>query len=265
MKTSTLLRDTSLTAALALSLGVIANAAPLQITDISLSGSFTAGTPETITGDALVTAFTTSEGTFSGLVGATANAVTAQNSPYSIGTLVTDSNIATSGLTVNNAANNFASGNFQFGLGSGGFNASTRFFIIENTPVSSTSGDPTPVQLINASHTVVGSFSLSLIASNFTNTAATTTNTALSTVTYTSGTGNLVGKLGGVAFSLSDLGVSDYSAIASATGIRLVSANLLDPSVVGVYSVSAVPEPSSYAAIAGLFGLALVGSRRRRA
>lgn len=241
-----------------------AHAAPLQITDITLAGSFTAGTPETITGNATITSFTTSEGTFASLIGATANSVTATNSPYYIGTgpaptLNTDAT-SVSGLTVNDAANNFASGNFQFtGLA---LNASTRFFILENTPVSSTSGDPTTVQLINSANSVVGSFSLSLLPANFTTTAANTTGTALATVTYTSGTGNLVGKLGGVSFSFADLGVTDYDAISSVTGLRLVSANLLDPSVVGAYS--AVPEPGAFAAIAGFIGLAAVLSRRSR-
>lgn len=254
-------------AVLLLALGLVAcaaHAAPLQITDITLAGSFTAGTPETITGNATLTSVTTSEGLFSTLVGAVANNAASGpgNAPYSIGTVPADNNAAVSGLTVNDAINNFSTGNFQFGLGSGGFTAATRFFIIENTPVSSTSGDPTTVQLINASNTVVGSFSLSLLAAHFTTTAANTTNTALATATYTAGTGNLVGKLGGVAFSLADLGVSDYSAISTATGIRLTSASLLDPSVVGAYSP--IPEPSSIAALAGLAGLASVALRRTR-
>lgn len=253
--------------ALLVSLGLgagAAHAAPLQITDITLSGAFTAGTPEVITGDAVMTSFTTSEGTFTGLVGAIASNATSGpgNAPYSLGTLVTDNNVAVSGLTVNNAVNNLSTGNFQFGLGAGRFNADTRFFIIENTPVSSTSGDPTTVQLLDASNAVVGSFSLSILASHFTGTAANTTNTSLATITYTSGTGNLVGKLGGVAFSLADLGVTDYSAISTATGIRLTSASLLDPSVVGVYSP--IPEPGSIAALAGLAGLASAVLRRKR-
>jgi hypothetical protein len=101
-----------------------------------------------------------------------------------------------------------------------------------------------------------------LLAANFTTTAANTTATALATVTYTNGTGNLAGKLGGVSFSLADLGVTDFGAIAGVTGIRLVSANLLDPSVVGAYS--AVPEPGSFAAITGLLALAAIGVRRAR-
>lgn len=257
-------RHATSAALLALSLAAVAQAAPLAITNIALSGSFNTGTPETITGAATITSFTTSEGTFSGLIGATANSVSATNSPYYIGpgpapTANTDAT-SVSGLSVNDAANNFASGNFQFtGLA---LNSSTRFFILENTPVSSTSGDNTTVQLINASNTVVGSFSLAILASNFTSTAANNTSNALATVTYTNGTGNLVGKLGGVSFSFADLGVTDFAAISSVTGLRITSANLLDPSVVG--ATSAIPEPGSFAALAGLFSLAAVASRRAK-
>lgn len=254
MKTSTRLRDTSFAAALALSLGAVAHAAPLQITDISLSGSFTAGTPETLTGNATLLSFTTSEGTFSSLLGATANTVSAVNTPYSIGTVPANTAAAVSGLSVNDAANNMGTGRFQFtGLA---LNASTRFFVLETTPTT-TYGDNFTVTLIDATNTQVGSFSLSVLASNF-------TQSSLTNVTYTSGTGTLTGgKLSGVAFSFADLGVTNFASISTVTGIAINGNNVLDASVVGAFS--AVPEPSSYAAIAGLLGLAVVGSRRRRA
>jgi len=226
-----------------------ATAAPLVISDATYSGSFTSGTPEAITGNANVAGITSTEGTFTSLTGATANTVVTSNLISSIGTAPANANAAVTGLSANDGINNLQSGNFQFGLGTGGFTASTRFFILESTPQSSTAGDPTEVRFIDSSNTVVGSFLLSLTAANFTNTPANTTNTALATVTYTAGQGNLTQKLGGVVFSAVDLGVTDFSAISNATGIRLVSpgaaggANILDPNVVGLYTV---PEPGTF-------------------
>ncbi|CAM2972314.1 hypothetical protein [Rariglobus hedericola] len=248
-------RAASLVSLLAIALGLpLVHATPLQVTDIGLSGSFTAGSPEIITGNATVTTLTTSEGTFSGLLGAVANNVTAvNNTPYSIGTAPTDSNAAASGLTVNDAVNNMNSGRFQFtGLT---LNASTRFFVLETTPTT-TYGDPFTVTLINASNVQVGSFTLSLLAANF-------TQTSLANVDYNTGTGTLTGgKLSGVSFSFTDLGVTDFGAIASVTGISINGGGLLDPSVVGAYSV--IPEPGSFGVLAGLAAFAALVMRRRR-
>lgn len=241
-------------------------AAPLVISDAIYSGSVTPGTPESITGNAALAGLTTSEGTFTSLVGATANAVVTSNALSSIGTAPANANAAVTGLSANDGVNNLQSGNFQFGLGTGGFTANTRFFILESTPQSSTAGDPTEIRFVDASNVVVGSFLLSLTASNFTSTPANTTNTSLGTVTYTAGQGNLVQKFGGVSFSAADLGVTDFSAIASATGIRLVSpgavggAAILDPNVVGLY---VVPEPGTAALLGVGLGAVLIGRRRR--
>lgn len=240
-------------------------AAPLVVTDATYSGSVTPGTPEAITGNASVAGLTTSEGTFTTLLGATANGVVTGNALSSIGTAPADANAAVTGLSANDGVNNLQSGNFQFGLGSGGFTANTRFFILESTPQSSTAGDPTEIRLLDSSNAVVGSFLLSLTAANFTNTPANTTNTSLATVSYTAGQGNLVQKLAGVSFSLADLGVTNIGAVAAATGIRIVSpgaaggAAILDPNVVGLYSV---PEPGT-CVLLGL-GLGSVLLRRRR-
>lgn len=252
---------------LSLALTSQAEAAPLVISDVTYSGSVTAGTPEAITGNATVTGLTTSEGTATSLIGATANNVVTTNTLSSIGTVPASANAAVSGLSANDGVNNLQSGNFQFSLGSS-FTIDTRFFIIESTPQSSTAGDPTEVRFIDASNNVIGSFLLSLTAANFTNTPANTTNTSLATLTYTTGQGTLTAKLGGVVFSAADLGVTDFSAIANATGIRLVSpgavggANILDPNVVGIY---AVPEPGTVALVGAGLGACLIFRRRSAA
>jgi hypothetical protein len=223
---------------------------PLPITDATYTGSFTAGTPEDLTGPANLSGITTAEGTFSNLIGATANGITSSVLPSSVGTTPSNDqagrNLAATGLTANDAVQNLDTGNFQFSSGTP-FDFNTRFFIFDTTPVGSTAGDNTTVQLIDSANNVVGSFSFNLLASSFTSTPANTTNTALATLTYTQNPNtNFSSKLGGVSFSLSNLGVTaaTLASTSSATGIRLVSPGL-DPSVVGLYSVaSASPTPT---------------------
>jgi len=266
MKTSLTFFPSAIFATASLMLLSSAHAAPLAVTDATYTGSVSAGTPEAITGNATLASLTTSEGNFSILTGATANSVVTTNLVSSIGTAPANANAAVTGLSANDGVNNLQSGNFQFGLGTGGFTANTRFFIIESTPQSSNAGDPTEVRLLDAANNVVGSFVLSLTAANFTTTLPNTTNTSLATVTYTAGQGTLTQKLGGVTFSLADLGIANAATVATATGIRLVSpgavggAAILDPNIVGLYSV---PEPGSCLLMgAGLSWLLLV--RRRR-
>src|SRR5262245_46212257 len=54
-------------------------AAVLQVTGATYSGAVTPGSPQNITGHAIFTGLTTSEGTFTSLRGATANAVVTSN------------------------------------------------------------------------------------------------------------------------------------------------------------------------------------------
>lgn len=213
----------------------------LPVTAATFTGSVTAGTPVNLTGTAQLASLTTAEGTFTNLVGATANAISGTNAPSSRGSTPASANAAASGLSAHDGANNVGTGNFQFTTA---FSAKTRFFILDSTTTSTTIGDDTTVTLINASNQAVGTSSLSLLASDFTASAANNTSTALATVSYTSGvaslTGNPVGsvqsKLGAVSFSLADLGVTDLSTLSAATGIRL-SSSTLDPNVVGLYTV----------------------------
>jgi hypothetical protein len=211
------------------------------VTGASFTGSVTAGTPASLTGIAQLASLTTQEGTFTNLVGATANSITGTNTPSSRGSIPANANAAASGLSVQDGANNVGTGNFQFGTA---FTAKTRFFIVDSTLTSATIGDDTTVTLINASNQQVGTYALSLLASDFTASGAGNTSTALATISYTSGVASITGspagsvqsKLGAVSFSLADLGVSDFASISSATGLRLSSSSL-DPNIVGLYTV----------------------------
>ncbi len=261
----------------ALALPAAAQAAVLPLTSASFSGSFAAGSPPNLTGIASINGLSTTEGSFSTLFGAEAGSVGSANANQSLGYNLsgTPSNgsfapstndaagraAVTSGLIATDGVNNMSTGLFQFG-GQAPFNATTRFFVIDTTPVASTVGDNFSVTLIDANNNQVGSFSLNVLASQFTNSPANTTNTALATLTYTQNQNtNYAQKLGGVSFSLADLGVSDYAAIAGATGIRINGNSVLDPNVVGLYLATPVPEPST--AALWLLGAGALAWRRR--
>jgi hypothetical protein len=214
---------------------------PQPATRASFTGSVTTGTPANLTGNAQLSSLTTAEGTFTSLIGATVSGITGTNTPNSRGSTPTTPNAAASGLNVNDGANNLGAGNFQFGTA---FTTKTRFFIVESALTSGTIGDDTVVTLIDASNNQVGSFSLSLLASQFTTSAAGNTSNALATINYTGGVASVTGtppgtvqsKLGAVTFSLAELGVTNPTSISAATGIRLVSASL-DPNAVGLFTV----------------------------
>ena len=220
---------------------VVSGPTRLRVTGAAFTGSVTAGTPANVTGNAQLASLTTAEGTFTNLVGATANGITSTNTPSARGTVPANANAASTGLSIHDGANNLNVGNFQFGTV---FTSKTRFFIVDSTPTSTALGDDATVTLINASNQVVGSYSLALLASDFTASAAGNASTALATVSYTSGVASLTGnpagsvqsKLGGVSFSLADLGVTDVASVSTATGLRISSATL-DPNVVGLYTV----------------------------
>ncbi len=206
--------------------------AVLPAINSSYVGLVTAGNPENITGNTTLVGLTTSEGTFTNLQGAVANAVATANTLNSIGTAPANANAAVTGLSANDGVNNLQSGNFQF---TNGFDANTRFFILETTPQSSTPGDPTTVTLIDAANNPIGSFTLSLVATNWTASPSNTTTTALATLTYAVSQAALAQKLGAVTFSLADFVGTGNTSFAS--GIRL-SSGALDPNVVGIFSIS---------------------------
>ncbi|MFA7344390.1 MAG: PEP-CTERM sorting domain-containing protein [Terrimicrobiaceae bacterium] len=112
-------------------------------------------------------------------------------------------------------------------------------------------------QLVNASNTVLGDYSISITAGQFGSLIASSRYTVISNAT---GAGTFTGPFNqyAVAFKLSDFtGTGDLS---TATGIRFSngSDNAWDPSVVGL----AVPEPSSLFLL-GL-GATLTALSRRR-
>jgi hypothetical protein len=216
-------------------------ASRLPVLSAVFSGSVTVGTPAVLTGAASLNSLTTREGTFTNLVGATASGITGTNPPNSRGPVAANANAAASGLTANDGANNLGAGNFQFATP---FTAKTRFFIVESALSSGTIGDDTTVTLIDASNKQVGAFSLSLLAGDFTASAAGNTSNALAVIHYLSGVASVTGtpagtvqsKLGAVTFSLADLGVTNLESTSTATGLRL-SSDTLDPNAVGLYTV----------------------------
>ncbi|MCP3097930.1 cell division protein FtsK [Myxococcus sp. K15C18031901] len=211
------------------------------VTGATFTGAVTAGTPVRLTGLASLASLTTAEGTFTQLVGATASGITGTNLPSSVGTVPAHANGAATGLGAHDGANNMGTGTFQFGTS---FSAKTRFFIVDSTTTATTTGDDVTVTLVDAANQPVGTYSLSLLASDFTPSAAGSASTALATLSYTSGVASLTGnppgtvpsKLAAVSFSLADLGVSDAASVSGARGLRLSSATL-DPNVVGLYVV----------------------------
>ena len=213
----------------------------LPATGATFTGAVSTGTPVNLTGAAQLASLTTAEGTFTNLVGATATGITGTNTPNARGTTPASANAAATGLAAQDGANNLGAGLFQF---SQAFSAKTRFFILESGLSSGTIGDAATVTLVNASNQAVGTYSLSLLASHFTASAANSTAGALATVNYTSGVSSVTGspagsvqsKLGAVTFSLADLGVKDVSGVSGATGLR-ISSDTLDPNTVGLYTV----------------------------
>lgn len=213
----------------------------LPVTRATFTGAVTAGTPVSLTGGAQLASLTTAEGTFSNFVGATAHGITGTTTPTSLGPVPANANAAASGLSAHDGANNVGAGNFQFART---FTAKTRFFIVETALASASVGDPTTVTLINASNQRVGTYSLSLGEGDFTATAAGNSSASLATLYCTQGVATVTGtpagsaksKLGGVSFSLADLGVTEVASVSSATGLR-ISSSTLDPNIVGLYTV----------------------------
>ncbi len=209
------------------------------ILDARFAGSVAVGNPEQIVGEASLTSLTTADGTFTNLQGAIANGVLTALALNALGPVPASANAVVTGLSVQDGVNNLVAGNFQF---TNGFDDDTVFYILESTPQSSDVGDPTTITLIDAANTAVGTYSLSLVAGNFTASPANTTNNAIASLTYTSGQGNPVQKLGGVTFTLDDFSGSGNPGLA--TGIRVVGGSTLDPNVIGICSATGVWPPA---------------------
>lgn len=220
----------------------------VAITDATFSGTFTPGTPESLTGVATLVSVTTNEGTFSNLIGATSTNAAGQRI-YQGADLPSDSATLV-GLIASDGLLNLTSAttNVQFGTT---FTTDTRFFILDATSVGGGFGDTATISLIDAGGAAIGTYTFGLTAANFgTNianipSANRESNTAISLETS------------GTSFSLADFtGTGDFS---TATGIRITNASGLDPTVIGIYTV---PEPGSLL-LAGLSASAWLLRRRR--
>jgi hypothetical protein len=224
------------------------------------SATFTGGIDGSgnITNTTQITSFTTTQGTVSTLVGATS--VTSVTGGLDLdrnawGNAGTESNGATSlmGLDASTGAVQINTANFFFGQT---VQAGNDIFILD---VGTT--DPLTVNPIDISGTLIGTFSLSIIAADW-GTLATSTANLDALVNPANNSGLNVGNpandlaVNGLAFDLSDfVGTGTLSGVA---GIRIAGGGTFDPVVVGF-----VPEPSTVLLLAmGLTGLAL---RRRLA
>lgn len=221
----------------------------IVITDASYTGTFSAGTPETITGVATLASITTAEGTFSALTGAISSNAEGQRI-YKGADLLSD-NLTVIGLSASDGLLNLTSSPtvFQFGTT---FTAATRFFIIDATSVGGGFGDSATITLVDATGTAVGTYTFGLSAANF--------GTNIGTIDNASRESNVPITLqtSGTSFSLADFtGTGDLS---TATGIRLTNAATLDPTVVGIYTV---PEPGALTLL-GLSAGSLLLRRRRQ-
>jgi hypothetical protein len=166
-----------------------------------------------------------------------------------------DLNAASSGLNVRDAATNLSSGStFQFGQT---ITDTDTIFIIDYG-----NGDPVTFGLINSDGETVGDYSLTIVASDFGNdivTFATEKTEGLSTDDSIT-TDIDVRADQGVSFTLSDF-TGTYGDLSTATGIVILSTTTLDPAVVGLASI---PEPNTFALLAGLSAFAAIAVRRRR-
>ncbi|WP_269523319.1 hypothetical protein [Coraliomargarita parva] len=216
------------------------SASVLGITDIGLSpdpgGS-------TIVDTTLITSFTTSNGTYSGLQGAvtsTANG-TAYYGPDSV--TVGDSSIL--GLDVSTGFANFVTNDVGFGQV---VDTAEAFFMTEF--LYGGSQDDVTIVPLDLAGNPIGDFSLSI--------AYTAWGAGLD-AQHIRGSGiNFTGNVRGIAFQLEDFeGTGTLSGVA---GLRINSANA-DPSVIGY--ATAIPEAGSCALIGGWLAFAAMTLRRR--
>lgn len=221
----------------------------IVITDAGYTGTFTAGTPETITGVTTLASITTAEGTFSALTGAISSTAAGQRI-YKGADLLND-DLTVVGLSASDGLLNLTSSPTVFQFGSS-FTAATRFFIIDATSVGGGFGDTATITLVDATGAAVGTYTFGLTAANF--------GTNLGTIDNANRETNVAITLqtSGTSFSLADFtGTGDLS---TATGIRLTNAAGLDPTVVGIYTV---PEPGALALL-GLSAGSLLFRRHRK-
>lgn len=215
------------------------------------SATFTGstGNPPSLTDGSTLTSITTSEGTFSNLTGAVSSNATGER--IYLGADPGIDNLGVIGLDASDGLLNLtaANSNFQFGTT---FTTNTRFFIFDATSVGGGFGDNATISLIDATGNPIGTYTFALTAANF------GTNIATIPGTTREGGGSITLQTSGTSFALSDfVGTGDLS---TATGIRISNASILDPTVVGIYSV---PEPSSLL-IAALSATAITIRRRHR-
>ncbi len=211
-----------------------------------------------IVNTAIISSFTTSQGTVSSLAGASSISGTFQTNPSygpsqirnfwgSAGTEV-DGVASLVGLDASVGIPNVALVNAQFGVTiQGAAGSSNDFFILE-----SGTGDAITLVPLNGAGNPIGDFTFNIGAGawgafnpyQFVGDGITTSNSSIA----------------GVAFDLEDfIGTGTLTGV---TGLRITSSNSLDPVVIG-YNTQAVPEPSALLIVACGMGFFTFLRRRR--
>ncbi len=164
-----------------------------------------------------------------------------------------DINAAASGLSYREGAGNILTNStFQFGRS---IIASDRIFLWDFG-----TGDPVSFGLVDSGGSAIGDYSISLTAANFGATAL--VSFGATGVVQADGTQTIVAvdQQRAVSFQIADF-TGTTGNLSLATGIRLTAGSgSLDPSVVGL---AAIPEPTTWALLAGSLTVLMVTRRRR--